>query len=95
MNTANAIGFFLLGTVMQVLPWTSGAGYDPSSTQTLWLQLMGAVTGLLGGGYLLNLGWREASAYVSQLVARRVEARERLAQARGREIPLRGVRVTF
>lgn len=95
MNTANAIGFFLLGTVMQVLPWMNGAGYDPSSSQTLWLHFMGAVTGLVGGSYLLNQAWRETSAYVAQLAARRLEARERLAQARPREVPLGGVRVTF
>lgn len=97
MNTANAIGFFLLGAVMLVLPAIggSGASLDAQTTQTLWLQLMGIVTGFIGTGYLLRTATLEASTLLSRVALRRAEAREqRLRAATTRTMPL-GVRVTF
>ena len=98
MNTANAIGFFLLGTVMQVLPLVDGsAAYGPETTQTLWLQFMGLVTGSIGGGYLVRTGFAEASVLLTRIAQRRAEAREQAAAAQGarQQMPLGGVRVTL
>lgn len=98
MNTANAIGFFLLGTVMQVAPLFGGAHAGVADGQTLWLQFMGLVTGAIGAGYLLRMGAQEVSVLLARLALRRAEGREQLAQAahaqEGQEMPL-GVRVTF
>jgi hypothetical protein len=96
MNTANALGFFLLGTVMQVLPRIGGGTPgDVESAQTLWLQVMSLVTGGIGGGYLLRMGLQEASTMLSRLSLRRAEAREQAAaQVTPQTMPL-GVRVTF
>lgn len=100
MNTSNAIAFFILGTVMQVVPriasLAGGAGYGAAETQVLWLQFMGLVTGSIGAGYLLRMGAREASVAWSRFAQRRLEAREQLAQGEAsQEVPLGGVRVTF
>ncbi len=98
MNTANAIRFFLLGTVMQVVALTAspsaGASMGVADAQTLWLQLMGLVTGVIGAGYLLRVGANEVAGMLVRASLRRAEAREQLAQAAPQEIPL-GVRVTF
>jgi hypothetical protein len=96
MNTANALGFFLLGTVMQALPLMSASpAYDSGTTQTMWLQLMGLVTGGIGGGYLLRMGVAEATAGWSRIAWRRAEAREQASQGAQQTMPLGGVRVTF
>lgn len=99
MNTANAIGFFLLGTIMQVLPLIvpleAGAGYGAAEGQTLWLQFMGLVTGLIGSGYLLRTAAQEFSVMLTRLALRRAEAREQLAAGRGKQSMPLGVRVTF
>jgi hypothetical protein len=99
MNTANAVAFFILGIVMQVLPQVTsmgGSGLGAQETQTLWLQFMGFVTGGMGAGYLIRMGAREAAVLVARTALRRAEAREQIAQgARApQEMPL-GVRVTF
>ncbi|ATC64352.1 hypothetical protein CMV30_10520 [Nibricoccus aquaticus] len=100
MNTANAIGFFLLGTVMQVAALTAspsaGSSIGLADTQTLWLQLMGLVTGAIGAGYLLRMGAQEMSVMLNRLVLRRSEAREQITQgARARQAMPVGVRVRF
>ncbi len=99
MNTANAIGFLLLGTVMQVVALTAPesvvGGFGPEAARTLWLQFMGLVTGALGGGYLVREGGREIVAMASRAWARRIEAREQVAQGAVRQVPHGGVRVTF
>jgi hypothetical protein len=98
MNTANAIGFFLLGTVMQVLPSINGSpAYAPETTQTLWLQFMGLVTGVIGGGYLVRTGFAEASVLLTRFAQRRAEAREQAAAVQGasHQLPLGGVRVSL
>jgi hypothetical protein len=98
MNTANAIGFFLLGTVMQVLPLVDGSpAYGPETTQTLWLQVMGFVTGVIGGGYLVRAGVGEALVLLTRIAQRRAEVREQAAAAQGasQQLPLGGVRVTL
>jgi hypothetical protein len=95
MNTANALGFFLLGTAMQVLPLLGGASpSEATSTQILWLQVMSVVTGAIGGGYLLRVGTAEALYAWARLAERRAEAREHRAQENAQPMPL-GVRVTF
>ena len=95
MNIANAIGFFVLGMIMQAVPQImplEGSAHG-ADTQTLWLQVMSVVTGAIGGGYLLRAGAREVSQAAARLLARRVEAKgTRTAPA---TLPLAGVRVTF
>jgi hypothetical protein len=96
MNTANAIGFFLLGTVMQVVPLFGGAAAGVVDGQTLWLQFMGLVTGAIGAGYLLRMGGQEVSVLLARLALRRAEAREQFAQgARAQQAMPLGVRVRF
>jgi hypothetical protein len=99
MNTANAVAFFILGTVMQVLPQITslgGAGLGAQETQMLWLQFMGLVTGGIGAGYLVRMGAREASMLVGRIALRRADAREQTAQgARASQAMPLGVRVTF
>jgi hypothetical protein len=96
MNTANAIGFFLLGTIMQVMPLLGGAAHSTADGQTLWLQFMGLVTGGIGAGYLLRMGAQEMSVMLNRLALRRAEAREQMAQgARAQQAMPLGVRVRF
>lgn len=99
MNTANAIGFLFLGTLMQVIALTAPASvvgsFGPEEARTLWLQFMGLITGAIGGGYLVREGSREMVAMLGRTWARRVEAREQVAQGAARRVPLGGVRVTF
>jgi hypothetical protein len=100
MNTANAIGFFLLGTIMQVItrivPFEVGSGYAGAEGQTLWLEFMGLVTGAIGAGYLLRVGAQELSVVLARLALRRAEAREQFAQgARAQQSMPLGVRVRF
>lgn len=93
MNTANALGFLLLGTVFQTLPLM---GLGAHETQTLWLQLMGLVTGAIGTGYLLRIAASEVSIALSRLALRRAEAREQFEEgARAQQALSLGVRVTF
>lgn len=79
--------------VPQFMP-LGGSTYGAENTQTLWLQLMGLVTGFIGAGYLLRMGAREVSATVARLALRRAEVREQLPQTAQQALPL-GVRVTF
>jgi hypothetical protein len=95
MNTANALGFLLLGTAMQVLPLLSGGSpAGPATAQTLWLQVMSVVTGAIGGGYLMRVGLAEAVIAFSRMAERRAELREQAAQENAQPMPV-GVRVTF
>ncbi|MGC4071425.1 MAG: hypothetical protein QM760_02680 [Nibricoccus sp.] len=100
MNTANAIGFFLLGTIMQIIarvvPFEVGTGYAGAEGQALWLEFMSLVTGALGAGYLLRLGVQEMSVVLSRFALRRAEAREQFEQgARAQQAMPLGVRVRF
>lgn len=97
MNNANAIGFLLLGTVMQTLPLVGGGtNLGAHETQTLWLQFMGLITGAIGMSYLMRTAAKEVSQVVSRLAVRRAEAREQLSQgARAQQSMPLGVRVTF
>lgn len=100
MNIANAIGFFLLGTIMQVLPvilrLEAGATLGAEEAQALWLQFMGVVSAAIGGGYLLRIGAHEVSVMLARLAIRRAEAREQFAQgARAQQSMPLGVRVRF
>lgn len=92
MNTANAIGFFILGAFMQVIPLVSGASYGAADSQTLWLQFMSLITGSIGAGYLLRLAAQEVSVIAARIALRRAEARERQPQTARQGLSL-GVRV--
>ena len=95
MNNANAFGFLTLGTVMQVLPFLAPSAGSFASTSDLWLHVMGGVTGSIGAGYLVHVGFGQLSAYFTRVAANTVAARHAAAarNARG-NLPL-GVRVTF
>lgn len=82
---------------MQVLPLLSGGASQGSwDTQTLWLQFMGLITGMIGTGYLLRVAADEASVLLARLALRRAEVREQIAQgARAQQAMPLGVRVTF
>ena len=59
MTLENAVGFFLLGTLMRILPWVApgsmGArAIDGQSTGALWLEFMGILLLVLGGTHLLR-----------------------------------------
>jgi hypothetical protein len=59
MNNANAAGFVCLGLAMGMLPvlapgWFPPAAIDGSSARALWLEFMGVLQLLVGGGFLLR-----------------------------------------
>ncbi len=59
MNTKNALGFLLVGVVMNSLPvlephWFAHLGPDGTSASAAWVTCMGLVQALLGGVYLLK-----------------------------------------
>jgi|GEM_PF-2476403 len=54
MNLFNALGFFVLGLAMEILPELAPSVATINSfgdTAALWLQFMGAVIFLIGSGY--------------------------------------------
>ncbi len=59
MNFRHAIGFLLVGVLLNRLPhlapaWCAANGVDGPSTREIWLQVMSAVQFGLGGWYLLR-----------------------------------------
>ena len=84
---------------MQVIALTAPTSvvgsFGSEEARTLWLQFMGLITGAIGGGYLVREGSREMIAMLNRAWARRIEAREQVAQGAVRQVPLGGVRVTF
>ena len=67
MTPGNAAGFFLLGSMMRMLPWVLPAvtgvhASDGNSTGVLWLNFMGLLLVSLGASRLLGpvvaAGWR-------------------------------------
>jgi hypothetical protein len=98
MNIANALVFVYLGTVMQVLPLLGVGAMDANlashGASALWLQVMGLVTGGIGGSYLLREAGRESWVYAQRVLARRAEARALAAQGVRQAAPV-GVRVSF
>ncbi|HTQ30790.1 MAG TPA: hypothetical protein VMI53_06230 [Opitutaceae bacterium] len=56
MNLFNALGFFVLGLAMEVLPELTPVAAVPAGSSfgdatALWLEFMGAVIFLIGSGY--------------------------------------------
>ncbi len=80
MNNANAVGFLLLGTLFQVLPWLGASELGANANRTLWLQIMGVVTGGVGVVFLLNSAVGALSAAIARLALRRQHAGVEFAQ---------------
>lgn len=62
MNTANAIGFLLMGLAMAVLPLLAPGLFPPSaidatSARMLWVEIMGGVQIVLGSTFLARAGF--------------------------------------
>jgi hypothetical protein len=71
MNTRHAWGFLSLGLVMGLVPmvapaWFPPSGMDGSSTRALWLELMGLVQTVLGGG---RVTWHLAAPAIVRWLA--------------------------
>ena len=62
MNSLSAVGFFVLGILLFILPQLAPtlcpvSSYDGSSARALWLGLMGLVNGGIGAGRLCAGAW--------------------------------------
>lgn len=74
MNTANAWGFLLLGSLMNFMPLiapsTVAAPVGPGdmSTATLWLHFMGSLVSGIGGAYLSRTALYHAPVLLVQLL---------------------------
>jgi hypothetical protein len=60
MNTGNACGFFIFGTMMWLLPNVAPelfarSGLDGTSARAMWIQVMAVVQVTIGLGFLLHL----------------------------------------
>jgi hypothetical protein len=71
MNTANAWGFLVFGSLMNFMPTIAPALVAPpspagDSVASLWLHFMGAVVGTIGGGYLSRAAYRQAPTLLAQ-----------------------------
>ena len=66
MNLANAFGFLVLGSVMNLVP-----SFAPSSVASdLWLHFMGCVVGGIGSTYVLREGALKLPTLVGAIGAR-------------------------
>lgn len=87
MNLPHALGFFVLGLAMIVLPELAPALTSPNAlgdTTTLWLELMGAMIFLIGSGYTakgLAAALPKAPVPEEARVSATVRARERSSLA--------------
>jgi hypothetical protein len=60
MTIANAYGFLVLGTGVELMPkLCPSAIASPTGVGELWLIFMGAVLMLTGGLFLLQAAWRQ------------------------------------
>lgn len=71
MTSLHAYGFLILGSIGHVLPLVAPGQFPPNSvdganTSALWLQVMGAVNGVIGAFYLIRL---EIIPFVAQVLA--------------------------
>jgi hypothetical protein len=63
MNSSNAIGFIVLGSIMNAVPtlipsgFTEGMMIAGMTSSALWLHFMGLVVGSIGGGHLVKEGF--------------------------------------
>ena len=83
MNSSNAIGFVVLGSIMNAVPtllpseFTQGLVVAGMTSSALWLHFMGVVVGSIGGGHLLKEGFasmRLASRALRQVRTQRAAA---------------------
>jgi len=79
---------------MQVLPLLAPSASSLASTSDIWLHFVGGVAGSVGAGYLLRVGFSQASAYFARVAGTTVAARRAAGGTARENLPL-GVRVTF
>ena len=62
MNSSNAIGFIVLGSIMNAVPalipsgFSAGLMIEGMTSSALWLHFMGLVVGSIGSGHMLKEG---------------------------------------
>ena len=86
MNSSNAIGFIVLGSIMNAVPTLIPSGFADGlmiagmTSSALWLHFMGIVVGTIGSGHLLKEG------FASMRLASRTALKQVRAQ-RGAAVP--------